>query len=63
MICACMAVSVRESRTAVREWACCNGFLYLTNIGFRHAFPCNPYLTPIPVLSGPLSISGGSIIN
>ena len=23
MICACMAVSVRELRTAVREWACC----------------------------------------
>ena len=24
MISACMAVSVRELRTAVREWACCN---------------------------------------
>ena len=24
MISACMTVSVRELRTAVREWACCN---------------------------------------
>ena len=25
MISACMTVSVRELRTAVREWACCTG--------------------------------------
>ena len=28
MISACMAVSVRELRTAVREWACCSGLLF-----------------------------------
>ena len=28
MISACMAVSVRELRTAVREWACCRPCKY-----------------------------------
>ena len=28
MICACMAVSVRELCTVVREWACCITFLF-----------------------------------
>ena len=30
MISACMAISVRELRTAVREWACCQLGTYAT---------------------------------
>ena len=29
MISACMTVSVRELRTAVREWACCTSFMLI----------------------------------
>ena len=39
MISACMTVSVRELRTAVREWACCFVILYLESIVFNFA-PC-----------------------
>ena len=33
MISACMAVSVRELRTAVREWACCQSLILLRLLG------------------------------
>ena len=38
MISAYMAVSVRELRTAVREWACCGGLLVIISyIGKTHS--------------------------
>ena len=33
MISACMTVSVRELRTAVREWACCIGIFIIGPTG------------------------------
>ena len=37
MISACMAVSVRELRTAVREWACCTNSIWLLMINLQNS--------------------------
>ena len=52
MICACMAVSVRELHTAVREWACCKAYQF---INFNEVFE---------ILFGPLEkLMGTRILN
>ena len=39
MISACMTVSVRELRTAVREWACCVGIMVSEKKSLKVFFP------------------------
>ena len=41
MISACMTVSVRELRTAVREWACCYLIVVFSGGGEGGGLACN----------------------
>ena len=46
MISACMTVSVRELRTAVREWACCDT-IRITIFASRYDMYRNTFLTTL----------------